>query len=153
MPQEWRPTGIRLCTSSFQASAPLTCQPPSPESMHTLTIQRRLASNGRSAQQRHGNRRCHLLHSTLTRSSGGNARHLNSRHAFVSVAQPLMSFYDDDNNRSAGGSLMECRVTGKHYALSSPTSAPTQPPGIALPRTAWVWPNVLRTGVGRFRSC
>ena len=29
----------------------------------------------------------------------------------------------------------------------------THPPGMTLPRTAWVRINFLRTGVGRFRSC
>jgi len=33
------------------------------------------------------------------------------------------------------------------------TDIGTQPLGIALPETAWVRLNCLRTGVGRFRSC
>jgi len=39
----------------------------------------------------------HLLHSALTYPSGGNARHLKSRHPFVPAAQQLIS--SSDNNR------------------------------------------------------
>jgi len=36
----------------------------------------------------------------LTRSPGGTARHLKSRHPFVNAAQQLTSSYYDDDNRS-----------------------------------------------------
>ena len=42
------------------------------------------------------------------------------------------------------------RTTPQDFAFSSPTPAP---PGMTLPKRAWVRMNRLRTGVGRFRSC
>ena len=43
----------------------------------------------------------HLRHSTLTRSTGGNARLLKSRHPFVLAAQQLISSADDNNRNVA----------------------------------------------------
>jgi len=59
----------------------------------------------------------------------------------------------DDNNRSAA---LWADHRWNAEMLESTTrpvlSSPSHPPGIALPRTAWVRLNRLRTGVGRFRS-
>jgi len=43
----------------------------------------------------------HLLHSALTRPSGAAARRLKSRHPFVTAAQQLISFSDNNNIRAA----------------------------------------------------
>ena len=42
----------------------------------------------------------HLLHSALTRPSSADARCLKSRHPFVSAAQQLISFSDNNNNNN-----------------------------------------------------
>jgi len=87
--------------------------------------------------------------------SSADAWRLQSRHPFVSATQELISF--SDNN-----------VRGAHWAghqwnperTDNPTGlrifipdTSTHPPGMTLPRRAWVQLNCLRTGVGRFRSC
>ena len=72
----------------------------------------------------------HLLHSTLTCSPGGHARHLTSRHPFVHAAQQLISS-SDDNNRSAAlwadqrWNVEWLENITKLHALSSPISAST----------------------------
>ena len=48
---------------------------------------------------------------------------------------------------------MESGVAAEHYeTLYFHPGIGTQPPSMALPTTASVWLNRLRTGVGRFRS-
>ena len=94
----------------------------------------------------------HLFHPALNRSPGENARHLKSRHPFVSTTQQLISSYDDHNNRSAG--LWEdhrWNAEWFEHTTRVRTFIPdigTYPPGMAVPRTSWVVLNHLRTGVG-----
>ena len=97
----------------------------------------------------------HLLHSALTRPSSANARRLKSRQPCVPAAQHLIS--SSDNNIRAA-------QWADHQWTAEWTDSPTKlrifipdtgthPPGVTLPRRAWVRLNRLRTGVGRFRSC
>jgi len=93
------------------------------------------------------------LHPALTDSLGGNARQLKARHRFV-PAHNSQFIWQQHTCGALGGSRMECGVVGQHY--KTPYFHPdigTHPPGMALPRTAWVWLNHLRTSVGRFCSC
>jgi len=95
----------------------------------------------------------HLLHSALTCPPSANARRLKPRHPFAPAAQQLIIFSDDN-------------ISAAHWAdhwwnaewLDNTTRLRafipgTHPPGMTLPRTAWVRLNRLRTGVGSFRSC
>jgi len=92
----------------------------------------------------------HLLHSTLTPSPSGNARHLNSKYQFVPTTQQIIQFF--------WGRQQKCSALGdirwNAERLDSTTRLRTFNPDIrahplamTLPNTAWV-----RTGVGHFRS-
>jgi len=101
-----------------------------------------------------------LLHSALTRPPSANAKRLKSRHPFVPAAQQFISSFDNTNIRAA--QWVDHRWNAEwtdnptrfrqdsENAFSSPTR---HPPGMTLPRRAWVRFNHLRTGVGRFHSC
>jgi len=98
----------------------------------------------------------HLLHIALSSPPSANARRLKSRHPFVPAAQQHIS--SPDNNNICTALWAEHRCNAKW--LDIPTSlrnfirdTGTHPPGMSLPRTAWVRFNCLRTGVGRYRSC
>ena len=98
----------------------------------------------------------HLLHSALTRPSSAAARRLKSRHPFVSVAQQLISISDNNNIRAAQWADHQWNAEWADNPTILRILIPdtgTHPPGITLPRRAWVRLNSLRTGVGRFRSC
>jgi len=83
------------------------------------------------------------------------ARCLKLKHLFVSTAQKLIT--SSDENRSvviwADNRWNAERLdnTTRFRTFNPDTS--THPLGMALPRTAWVRFNHLRTGVRRFRSC
>jgi len=57
----------------------------------------------------------HLLHSVLTHTPDGNARHLKSRHQFASIAQKLICLSDDNNIRAALWADHRWLVVGEHY--------------------------------------
>jgi len=96
----------------------------------------------------------HLLHPALTRSLGGNARRLKSRHTIVPAAQ-LINSSADDNNKALWCLLpIECGVVGGHY--ETPYFHPRHlnpPPWNGPAKNSGVRLNRLRTGFGRFRSC
>jgi len=98
----------------------------------------------------------HLLHSALTRPLGAAARRLKSRHPFVPAAQ-LISFSVNNNNiRVAQWADHQWNAEWAENPTRLRILIPdisTHPPGMTLPRKAWVQLNRLRTGVGRFRSC
>jgi len=98
----------------------------------------------------------HLLHSVLTRPLGAVARRLKSRHPFVPAAQHLISFSDNNNIRAMQWADHQWNAEW----ADNPTRPPHfnsryryTPPGLTLPRRAWVQLNRFRTGVGLFRSC
>ena len=98
----------------------------------------------------------HLLHSALTRPSGAAAQRLKSRHLFVSAAQQLISFSDNNNIRAVQWADHQWNAEW----VDNPTrlrilipDTGTQPSGITFPRRAWIQLNCLRTSVGRFCSC
>jgi len=98
----------------------------------------------------------HLLHSALPRPSGAPARRLKSRHPFVPAAQQLISFSDNNNIRASQWADHQWNAEWADNPTRLRTSIPdsgTHTPGMTLPRKAWVRPNHLRTGVGRFCSC
>jgi len=98
----------------------------------------------------------HLLHSAFTRPSSSVARHLKSRHPFVPAAQQLVSFSDNSNIRAGQWADHQWNTEWADYTTRLRTLIPdtsTHTPGMTLPRRAWVRLNLLRTGVGHFRSC
>jgi len=77
-------------------------------------------------------------------------------HLFVTAAQQLISSSDDNNLSGAiwadqGWNAEWLENTTRLRTLISGIG--THPPGMTLPRRAWVRLNRLRTGVERFRSC
>jgi len=98
----------------------------------------------------------HLLHSALTRPSSANARRLKSRHPFVPAAQQLISSCDNNNMHVAHWAdhqwNAEWADNPTRLCIFIPDTG-THPPGMTLPRRAWVRLNCLRTGVRRFHSC
>ena len=88
----------------------------------------------------------HLLHSVLTSNRPTHLYpppHNSSVH--LTTTEMRRSGQVTDGMRSCWRALRDS-------ILSSPTDG-TDPPGMALPVTAWDRLNRLRTGVGRFRSC
>jgi len=91
----------------------------------------------------------HLLNSTLTCPLSANARCLKSRHPFVPAAQQLtISSYN--NIRAAhwadhrwNTERLDNPARLRTFILDSGT----HPPGMTLPRIAWIRLNRLRTGV------
>ena len=84
----------------------------------------------------------HLLHLALTCPSGAVARRHKSRHPFVSAAQQLISFSDNNNIRATHWAdhqwNAEC-LDEPHYRLRIfIPDIGTHPPGMVLPRTAWI---------------
>ena len=92
----------------------------------------------------------HLLHSALTCPSSENTWRLKLRHPFVPAAQHLIS--SSDNNMR----VVQWRITnGMRSGRATPQDSyfhprHRQPPGMTLPRRAWVQLNCL--GIGHFRS-
>jgi len=99
----------------------------------------------------------HLLHSELTCPLGAAARCLKSRQPFVSAAQQLVSFSDNNNIRAAQWADQqwntEWAVNPTRLRTSIPDTGTKSPEWPSQERRAWVQLNRLRTSVGRFRSC
>ena len=143
-PQEWRPIGISLGTPTIFLPSRAFNLLSFIANKRTLSLARRAMEPG------------HLLHSPLTRAPGGNARHLKSRHPVLPAIHQLISSSYDNNRTAAPLADHQWNAEWLENTTRLRTSIPgidTHPPGMALPRTAWVRLNRFRTGVGRFRSC
>jgi len=90
----------------------------------------------------------HLLHSALTCPSSANARRLKARHPFVPAAQQLISSSDNNNRGAAQWADHQWNAEWAHNPTRLRIFIPdtgTHPPGMTLPRTAWVRLNRCRT--------
>jgi len=106
----------------------------------TLSLRRRAMESG------------HLLHSALTCPSG--AQRLKSRHPFVPAAQQLISSSDNNNIRAAQWADHQWNVEWADNPTRLRIFIPgAHPPGMTLPRRAWVRLKRLHTSVRCFRSC
>ena len=88
----------------------------------------------------------------MIRPPSASAWRLSSRHQFVPVAQQLVG--SSDNNNVPHWADHQWKAEWLDNLTKLPTFIPdtgTHPPGMTLPRTAWL--NRLYTGVGHFRSC
>ena len=99
----------------------------------------------------------HLVHSALTCPPSGKAWNLKSSHCPLAPPRNNLSILSYDNSRSAALWAdhrwnAECFENTTRLRTFIPDIG-THPSGKALPRTAWVQLNRLRTGVGRFHPC
>jgi len=101
----------------------------------------------------------HLLHSTLTCPSSGNARHFKSRRPICIASQQFITSSDDNNNRRAvlwadHQWKAEWLENIKILCTSHFHSRHRHPLcRIGSAKTVWVLLKGLCTDVGRFRSC
>ena len=95
----------------------------------------------------------HLLHDRLTSHSYGGHRQLKSRHPYVPAAQELLRNANELGIRAArwadhSWSIGWRESTSRLHSFFDDVDA--LPPGMKLPRPAWVRLNRFRTGVGLF---
>jgi len=93
---------------------------------------------------RHAMEPGHLLHSALTCPSSSVARRLKPRHPFVPAAQQLTSLSDNNNIHEAQWAdhqwNAEWANNPTRLCISIPDTSTHPPPGMTLPRRAWVRP-------------
>ena len=89
-------------------------------------------------------RRGDLLHSALTCLSSADARRLKSRHPCTRRTTTYRFSWQQHTCGAVGGSPMECGVGGQpHKTQYFHPRHRHSPPGMTLPRTAWVRLNCL----------
>ena len=87
----------------------------------------------------------YLLNAALACSSSANALRLKSRHPFVPAAQQLNTLSDNKNIRTAHLADHQWNVEWTYCPTRLHAFIPdtgTYPPGMTLPRTAWVRLNL-----------